>query len=172
MVFLLTTGMTVLLAYLLSTTFGGNVSIYVTSDDSSISRAVIGKLENMEGIDVLEIPRNELSSTIDEQMIVIEIKESSFSILSGSMTQQAQHVAVILPGIYSEARLQHRIIEIGGEEKWKQVEEEMQEEEAFVFSKEAMNEKQEFRYDAPLQTLFGYMLFLFFIPSLQMFSLS
>ena len=162
MVFLVTTGMTILLAFLLGSTLGGNPTIYVTSDDSLVSREVINKLKSDEDLKVQTASTEEAKDNRDEEMIIIAINDNNFSILSGSKTQYAQQIAVTIRGMYREVLFEQRVLEIGGEEKWGLIKEEIRERKAFEISEEAMDEKQVFRYDSSLQTLFGYMLFFVF----------
>ncbi len=158
--FLITTGMMIVFALILSSSSESNPTIYAVTDGSSNSKEIVRQLKELDGMDVEEILEKEAElQREDDELVSIKLNEESFSILTGSNTPLAVEATFLIRHLYNELLFQHQITEMVGQEKWREIEFEIQETKAFNLEMSSMNDKQVFRYDGSLSVLFGYMLF-------------
>ena len=164
LVLLTMTFMTVVLAYVLSGGVGGQQAIFITNDHSKTSSDVLDKLKSLEDYSFHPLSKTELEEKIegDPDLIGVLLTESTYTVLSSAETDVVRNVSLVIEAAYNEMAFEKRIVEVGGRDKWNEVNRILDDEEAFEIEISAMNEKQTFRYDGALQSLFGYMLFFVF----------
>lgn len=164
LVLLTMTIMTVVLAYVLSGGVGGQQAIFIANDHSETSIDVLDKLNSIKDYSFQSMSNIELEEKIegDPDLIGVLLTESTYTVLSSAETDVVRNVSLVIEAAYNETAFEKKVVEIAGMDKWNEVNRMLSVEEAFEINISAMDEKQTFRYDGALQSLFGYMLFFVF----------
>lgn len=163
-VLLTMTLMTIVLAYVLSGGVGNKVPVLISTDNSETSKEVLERLNSVEGYSFHHMSSVELDDKIedDPDVIGVLLNDSTYTVFTSTETDTVRNISLAIEVAYNELAFEQKVVEVGGQDKWNEVKGILDNEEAFGMNVTAMNEKQTFRYDGALQSLFGYMLFFVF----------
>ncbi|WP_144513633.1 ABC transporter permease [Bacillus sp. FJAT-22090] len=164
LVLLSMTVMTIIFAYVLSGSVGGSIPFLVATDNTSISKQVLKKLQGEDDYIATVLTEKELRNILDEEQdkIGVLLNEKTYSVISSTDSEVVRMLSLEIEAVYNNLAFRDQVIANSSESTWAEVEKNLVEEQAFQINITPMDDSQVFRYDGALQSLFGFMLYFVF----------